>query len=53
VHIFKDGKECKLWLEDLSVAFNRGHSAADLRGLAAVAAQERLRLLEVWHDHFG
>ena len=24
VHIFKAGHECKVWLDDLSLAFNRG-----------------------------
>ena len=24
VHVFKDGHECKIWLDDLVVAFNRG-----------------------------
>lgn len=24
VHVFKAGHECKIWLDDLSLAFNRG-----------------------------
>ena len=53
VHIWKDCKECKIWLEDGSVAFNRGHSAADLRALVAVTVSERDHLLEVWNEQFG
>jgi len=53
VHIWKDGKECKLWLADCSVAFNRGHSSAEMRALVAVTKEEQGRLMEVWNEHFG
>jgi hypothetical protein len=53
VHIWKDGKECKIWLETGAVAFNHGHSAADLRALAGVVAENRAYLLEAWNDNFG
>jgi len=53
VHIWKDGKECKIWLGSGDIAFNRGHSAADLRMLTAVSNAQRQHLLEVWHEHFG
>jgi hypothetical protein len=53
VHIWKDGKECKLWLADVSVAFNHGHAAADLRALIAVTAEQREQLLKVWNEQFG
>ena len=29
VHIWKDGKECKIWFESGEVAYNCGHAAAD------------------------
>lgn len=53
VHIWKDGNECKIWLTDLTVAFNHGHSPRDMQGLLEVTAAERNRLLEVWNEHFG
>lgn len=53
VHIWRDGKECKVWLADCSVAFNRGHSAANVRALIAVTKEEQGRLLEVWNEQFG
>jgi len=53
VHVWKDGKECKIWLRDLSVAFNKGHLPSDLRALVDVTTAERARLLEVWNEHFG
>ncbi len=53
VHIWKDGKECKIWLDDLAVAFNRGHAARDIRDLIAATGEEQKRLLEIWNEQFG
>ena len=53
VHIWKDGMECKIWLISGEVAFNRGHSAIELRSLINVVEKNRTQLLEVWHDSFG
>ena len=53
VHIWKDGKECKIWLSDTSIAFNRGYSASDLRMLVTKAIEEQENLLEIWNEQFG
>lgn len=53
VHVVKDGNECKIWLRDLSVAFNHGHSGPDLKALVAKTGEEQQNLLEVWNEHFG
>jgi hypothetical protein len=53
VHIWKDGKECKVWLVSGELAYNHGHAAADLRALLAVVAEQRSHLMEIWHDNFG
>ena len=53
VHIAKDGKECKIWLRELSVAFNHGHSAPDLKMLIDKAREEQANLLGVWDEQFG
>ena len=31
VHVFKSGSECKIWMDDLTIAFNRGFRAHDMR----------------------
>jgi hypothetical protein len=53
VHIWKDGKECKIWLGELTVAFNHGHPPHELRALIDITSTEQKRLLEVWNEHFG
>ena len=33
IHVFKTGHECKIWLDDLALAFNRGfkpHEVAEI-----------------------
>lgn len=53
VHIFKDGKEAKLWLRDVGVAVNLGFSARELNEIIRKTREEREAFLEVWNDHFG
>ncbi len=53
VHIWKDCKECKIWLGSLEVAFNHGHPPVDLRALIAATEVNRDSFLEVWNEQFG
>ncbi|GGD97991.1 hypothetical protein GCM10011390_15970 [Aureimonas endophytica] len=53
VHIFRDDKECKIWLHGLSIAFNKGYTGSEMRALLAKTAEERASLLEIWHEQFG
>jgi len=53
IHIFKDGKEAKLWLREVGVAVNLGYSAPELNEIIRKTREERLAFLEAWNDHFG
>ncbi len=53
IHIWKDGKECKIWLSSQTVAFNHGYSDRSLGELLAKTGEEKESLLEKWHEHFG
>ena len=53
VHIWKDGKECKVWIASGDLAYNHGLAAADLRALLGVVEEQRDHLMEIWHDNFG
>ena len=51
VHIFKAGHECKVWLDDLSIAFNRGfkpHEMAEIRGMIS---ERRAEIVHRWLEH--
>ena len=53
VHIWKDGKECKVWIASGDLAYNHGLAAADLRALLGVVEEQRDHLMEIWHVNFG
>lgn len=53
VHIWKDGKECKVWLRSGEIAFNHGHSPAELRTLVSITSKRRGQLLKAWNEQFG
>jgi hypothetical protein len=53
IHVIKDGKEAKLWLEECSVAANLGYNARELNEIVRKTQEERQAFLEVWNDHFG
>ncbi|MEO1066026.1 MAG: DUF4160 domain-containing protein [Pseudomonadota bacterium] len=53
IHVVKDGKEVKIWLNELKVAVNLGFSSKEVNQILAVTDEHRLEFLEKWHDHFG
>jgi hypothetical protein len=53
VHIYKQGKEAKIWLRDVSVAINLGYSAKDLNEIITATREHQQAFQEAWNDHFG
>lgn len=53
IHIAKDGKEAKIWLNDLTIAVNLGYSAKELTEIIRKTREERDGFLAVWRNHFG
>ncbi|MBG0810648.1 DUF4160 domain-containing protein [Methylosinus sp. H3A] len=53
IHVVKDGKEAKIWLNDLNLAINLGYSAKELNEIIRKTREERDIFLEAWHDHFA
>ncbi|MGI8965699.1 MAG: DUF4160 domain-containing protein [Limisphaerales bacterium] len=51
VHIFKDRKECKLWLDDLTVEFNHGFKSQDVAEIRRMIAERRAEIVERWLEH--
>jgi hypothetical protein len=51
VHVFKAGRECKVWMADLSLSFNRGFREHDLREIRELLAARRQDILEKWQEH--
>jgi hypothetical protein len=53
IDVVKDGKEVKLWLNDVSVAVNMGYSARELGEIIRKTRDERGVFMEAWNGYFG
>jgi hypothetical protein len=53
IHVVKDGKEAKIWLNDLNLAINLGYSAKEPNEIIRRTREERDIFLEAWHDHLA
>jgi hypothetical protein len=53
VHVTKDAKEAKIWLENVSVAVNMGFTAQDLNEIVKKTREERESFLRSWNDYFA
>ena len=51
VHVFKSGHECKLWLDDLNLAFNHGFKAPEVAEIRRLVTERRAELVERWLEH--
>ena len=53
VHIVKDGKSLKVWLQKLEIARNTGYDDREIAQLLAVVAERRNDWIGAWNDFFG
>ena len=53
IHIELGDAECKVWLDPVSIARNRGFKARDLNRALTLTRENRILLLEAWHGYFG
>lgn len=51
VHVEREGKVCKFWLEPLSVARNHGFAARELNVIRRLILDHRVTILEAWREH--
>jgi hypothetical protein len=51
VHVFKAGHECKIWINDLSVAFNRGFKSQEIEEIRRIVLERRTEIVERWLEH--
>jgi hypothetical protein len=53
VHILRDAATAKFWLSPVRVARSRDFNGRELRVLQSLVEENRQRILEAWHEHFG
>ena len=53
IHIDRDDKTAKFWLDPVRFARNTGFSPKDLRQLQFIVIENRIKLLEAWNEFFS
>jgi hypothetical protein len=53
VHIAKDRKSAKVWLQSLEVEYAHGYNERELNALLAVVAENRDEWIRSWNEFFG
>ncbi len=51
VHVFKGGSECKVWLDDLALAFNHGFRPSQVAEIRRILTKRRAEIVERWLEH--
>jgi hypothetical protein len=53
VHVERERRTCKFWLEPLLLARNHGFPAHELTRICAIIRKYHEQIMEAWHDHCG
>jgi hypothetical protein len=53
IHVRRDDREAKFWLDPVALAANRGFAARELSKVRGMVQANRDRLLQAWNDFFG
>jgi Domain of unknown function (DUF4160) len=53
IHVEYATVECKIWLDPVAVARNRGFKKPDLRRALTLVEEHRIMMLEAWNGYFG
>ena len=53
VHVRKDGKRAKLWLNPVGLSNNQGFTSKEVNRLVQIVETRRDEIERAWHEHFG
>ena len=53
VHVSRERKVCKFWLEPVALARNHGFSPVELNKIRATVVGHIDHLMEAWNEHCG
>ena len=53
VHVRRERKTCKFWLEPTALAGNNGFSARELKRIRAIIVENPDPIVEAWNEHCG
>ena len=53
VHVDRDDSTAKFWLAPVTLAYNIGFRAKELRDIRRLVSEHSAEFLEIWNDKFG
>ncbi len=53
VHVKRERKLCKYWLEPVQLSMNDGFNTVELNRIRAIVIRNYRRIEEAWHEHCG
>jgi len=53
VHVEREARTCKFWLEPVSLVRNHGFTARELNIIRRLVSDHRAAIAEVWREHCG
>jgi hypothetical protein len=53
VHVKRETKVAKFWLEPVGLAAPGGFPSHELREIERLVVEHRMAWIEVWHEYFG
>lgn len=53
VHVERENRTCKFWLEPLGLARNHDFRARELNAIRRIIQAHLTAILEAWHEHCG
>ena len=51
VHVQRERKVCKYWMEPVALASNHGFSAVELNAIRQLLETNRTKIWEAWNEH--
>lgn len=52
VHVARDRKAAKFWLEPVRLEYNRGFAPSELRRVTALVRERETKIVKAWHEYF-
>jgi hypothetical protein len=53
VHVEREAKTCKFWIEPVGLARTDGFNARELNSIRRLISNNLVAILEAWHEHCG
>ncbi|MBB5035508.1 DUF4160 domain-containing protein [Prosthecobacter vanneervenii] len=52
VHVERENKEAKFWLEPVKLASSGGFGAAEIRRIERIVSRNKQAIIQRWNEHF-